>query len=306
MDDRIWKNLSIVLGIVCAVLLGTAGALMFIHKDGSSGPASSPDSSALSEGSQAPTDASACPSGSACQTPGGSQGPTGSPAPTPKLGPSAPATITFTGLALDAANDKSGTVRTFTFTSDGPGPVTYAVTKTSAGGSTKMCAKVDAGAFGCKVLALPNFLKGAADAEHNTWTVTLVGYGNSHPTVDVTFTWPAVTPKILLNHGRFQGSSSPNVAEALNGFSATFKPRVAGPLNVQASWTTITTDVEMSLSDVTTPPAVTVDHRQYSAVAYVNPAYNYNVDPTKTYLLKLSNTSADSQRPDLTAQITFP
>jgi hypothetical protein len=306
VDDRIWKNLSIVLGIVCAVLLGIAGALMVIHKDGSSGPASSPDSSAVSEGSQAPTDASACPSGSACQTPGGSQGPSGPPAPTPKLGPSSPATITFTGLALDAANDKSGTVRTFTFISDGPGPVTYAVTNTSAGGSTKMCAKVDAGAFGCKVLALPNFLKGAADADHNTWTVTLVGYGNSHPTVDVTFTWPAVTPKITLNHGRFQGSSSPNVAEALNGFSATFKPRAAGPLNVQASWTTITTDVEMSLSDVTTSPAVTVDHRQYSAVTYISPAYNYNVDPTKTYLLKLRDTSADSQRPDLTAQITFP
>ena len=304
MDDRIWKNLSIVLGIVCAVLLGTAGALMFIHKDGSSGPASSPDSSAISEGSQAPTDGSGNP---VSQTPGGpSQGPSGSPAPTPKLGPSAPATITFSGLALDAANDKSGTVRTFTFISDGPGPVTYAVTKTSAGGSTKMCAKVDAGDTGCKVLALPNFLKGAADAAHNTWTVTLVGYGNSHPTVDVTFTWPAVTPKITLNHGRFQGSSSPNVAEALNGFSATFKPRAAGPLNVQASWTTITTDVEMSLSDVTTSPAVTVDHRQYSAVTYISPAYNYNVDPTKTYLLKLRDTSADSQRPDLTAQITFP
>jgi len=304
VDDRIWKNLSIVLGIVCAVLLGIAGALMVVHKDGSSGSTSSPDASAISEGTQAPTDGSGNP---ASQTPGGpSQGPSGTPAPTPKLGPSAPATITFTGLALDAANDKSGTARTFTFISDGPGPVTYAVTKTSAGGSTKMCAKVDAGTFGCKVGGLPNFLKGAADAEHNTWTVTLVGYGNSHPTVDVTFTWPAVTPKITLNHGRFQGSSSPNVAEALNGFSATFKPRAAGPLNVQASWTTITTDVEMTLSDVTTPPAVTVDHRQYSAVAYVNPAYNYNVDPTKTYLLKLMNTSADSQRPDLTAQITFP
>jgi len=304
VDDRIWKNLSIVLGIVCAVLLGIAGALMVVHKDGSSGPTSSPDSSAISEGTQAPTDGSGNP---VSQPPGSPiPGPSGTLAPTPKLGPSAPATITFSGLALDAANDKSGTVRTFTFISDGPGPVTYAVTKTSAGGSTKMCAKVDAGDFGCKVLALPNFLKGAADAEHNTWTVTLVGYANSHPTVDVTFTWPAVTPKITLNHGLFQGSSSPNVAEALNGFSATFKPRAAGPLNVQASWTTITTNVEMSLSDVTTAPAVTVDHRQYSAVTYISPAYNYNVDPTKTYLLKLRNTSADSQRPDLTAQITFP
>ena len=303
MDDRIWKNLSIALGIVCAVLLGIAGALMVVHKDGSSGPTSSPDSSAISGGTQAPTDGSGNP---VSQTPGGSQGPSGSPAPTPKLGPSSPATITFTGLALDAANDKSGTVRTFTFVSQGAGPATASVTKTSKGGSTRMCFKVDSGAPACKIGALPNFLKGLADPGGNTWTVTVIGYGNSAPTVDITFTWPAITAKMTLNHGRFQGSSSPNVAEALNGFSATFKPRAAGPLNVQASWTTITTDVEMTLSDVTTPPAVAVDHRQYSAVAYVNPAYNYNVDPTKTYLLKLTNTSADSQRPDLTAQITFP
>lgn len=302
MDDRVWKNLSIVLGIVCAVLLGIAGALMVVHKDGSSSSTSSPDSSAISEGTQTPTDASGNPVG---QSPGTSQGPSGTSAPTPKLGPSSPATITFTGLALDAANDKSGSARTFTFISDGPGPVTYAVTKTSAGGSTKMCAKVDAGTFGCKVGGLPNFLKGAADAEHNTWTVTLVGYANSHPTVDVTFTWPAVTAKMTLNHGRLQGTG-PDVAEPLNGLSATFKPRAAGPLNVQASWTAITTDVEMSLSDVTTPPAVTVDHRGYSAVTYISPAYNYTVDPTKIYLLKLRNTSADSGRPDLTAQITFP
>ena len=303
MDDRIWKNLSIVLGIVAAVLLGIAGALMVIPKGGSLGPASSPDSSAVSQGSLGPTDASGNPVG---QSPGTIQGPSGTPAPTPNLGPSSPATITFTGLALDSANDKNGTARTFTFISDGVGPVTYAVTKTSAGGSTKLCAKVDAGGFGCKVGGLPNFLKGAADAAHNTWTVTVVGYGNSHPTVDITFTWPAVTPKITLNHGRFQGSSSPKVAEALNGFSANFKPRAAGPLSVQASWTTINADVAMTLSDVTTPPAVAVDNRQYSGVTFISPAYNYNVDPTKSYLLKLRNASADSQRPDLTAQITFP
>ena len=304
MDDRIWKNLSIVLGIVAAVLLGIAGALMVINNRGSSGATSGPGSSAISEGSQAPTDASGNPVG---QTPGGaSQGPHGSPAPTPKLGPSSPATVTFSGLALDAANDKNGTARTFTFVSDGVGPVTYAVTKTSAGGSTKLCAKVDAGGFGCKVGAMPNFLTGTSDATPNTWTVTIVGYANSHPTVDVTFTWSTSAPKITLNHGRFQGSSSPNVAEALNGFSASFKPRAAGPLNVQASWTTINADVDMSLSDVTTPPAVAVDNRHYSAVTYISPTYAYNVAPTKTYLLKLRNTSADSQRPDLTAQITFP
>ena len=303
MDDRIWKNLSILLGIVCAVLLGIAGALMVIRTGGPSGATPSPDSSAISEGSQAPTDSSGNP---ISQSPGASHGPSGSPAPTPKLGPSSPATITFTGLALDSANDKNGTARTFTFVSDSAGPATYAVTSTSAGGSTKMCAKVDTGAFGCKIGAKPNFLTGTSDATPNTWTVTVVGYGNSHPTVDVTFTWSTSAPKITLNHGRFQGSSTANVAEALNGFTASFKPRAAGPLNVQASWTTISADVEMSLAEVTTPPAVAVDNRQYSGVTYISPAYNYNVEPTKTYQLKLRNSSADSQRPDLTAQITFP
>ena len=42
------------------------------------------------------------------------------------------------------------------------------------------------------------------------------------------------------------------------------------------------------------------------AVTYINPAFSANVDATKTYVVKLRNTSADSQRPDLTAQVTFP
>jgi hypothetical protein len=62
----------------------------------------------------------------------------------------------------------------------------------------------------------------------------------------------------------------------------------------------------MALADMTTAPAVAVDNRQYTGVAFISPAYNYNVEPTKTYQLKLRNTSADSQRPDLTTQITFP
>jgi hypothetical protein len=298
VDDRVWKNISIALGVVCAILLGIAGALMVVHKGGTSGASPSPDASAISEGSPAPTDNSG-----ASLAPGTSQDPNATATPVATLGKSSPATVTFTGLALDAANDKAGTARTFTFTSDSKGPVTYAVTKTSAGGTTKLCAKVDTGAFACKVGATPNFLTGTSDATPNVWTVTLVGYGNSKPTVNVTFTWPAVTAKLTLNHLRFQGTGA---AEALNGFSATFKPRSAGPLNVQASWTTINADVEMSLADVTTPPEVAVDHRQYSAVNFVSPAYNYNVDPAKTYLLKLRNTTADQVRPDLTAQITFP
>jgi hypothetical protein len=235
-----------------------------------------------------------------------SPGAIATPAPTPTPGPASPATITFTGLALDAAKDTSGTIRTFTFTSDGAGPVTFAVTKTSAGGTTKMCAKVDAGAFACQVKATPSFLKGVADGPHNTWVVTRVGYGTSKPTVDVTFTWPASRPTIQLSHGRFQGSSTQGVSDTLNGFSATFQPRTGGAVDVQATWTDVTADASLTLFDATTPPNVTVDQRQYKGATYVNPAFTANVDATKTYLVELRDLSADSGRPDLTAQVSFP
>jgi serine/threonine protein kinase len=223
-------------------------------------------------------------------------------APVETPGQSAPATITFTGLGLDAANDSAGSTRTFTFTTDGAGPVTYAVAKTSSGGITKLCAKVDGGAFACKVDALPNFLKGTADTAHSTWTVTLRGNGNSAPTVDVTFTWPTVAPQITLSHGRFQGSPA-----GLNGFAATFRPRIAGTIEVQASWTSITTDVSATLYDATISPAVNVDQQQYNAATFLSPPYSSSVDPSKAYQIKVLRTSADSsERPDLTAQISFP
>jgi hypothetical protein len=302
LDDRTWKNISIVLGVVCALLFGAAGALMVIGNKG--GKAAAPQSSepTFISGDPTPTPSVGVTSPTVTSTPG----PGATPTPTGSVAAQgAPGTIAFTGLALDGEKDTTGNGRTFTFVSDGAGPVTFAVTK-SSGATTRMCAKVDGGAFACKVGVKPNFLQGIADGPHNTWTVVLYGYATAKPTVDVTFTWPAVSHKITLTHGRFQGSSTEGVAEALNGFTAQVKPPAAGAINVQASWTAITTDVEMSLSDVTTQPAVVLDTRPYPAATFITPAYNFNVDPTKTYLLKLRNTSADSQRPDLTAQITFP
>lgn len=306
MDDRIWKNISIVLGVACALLIGVAGALMIVgNKGGSSGATSAPQESGIAATSTGPANGSA-PSG-ALQ----SQGPNVTVGPTPTAGKPSPATITFNSLALDATTDSKGTARTFTFTSDGAGPVTYSVTRISAGGTARMCAKVDTSGYACQVGGagkLPNFPKGLADGPHNIWTVTLIGYGSSAPTVDVTFTWPTAGPKIMLSHGRFQGSTSTGVAEALNGFSATFKPRVGGTVNVQATWTVVTADASMTLLDATTPPSVTVDVRQYKGLTYINPAFTANVDPTKTYVVELRNASADnpSPRPDLTAQVSFP
>ncbi|MGA3030879.1 MAG: hypothetical protein ABSE58_09115 [Candidatus Limnocylindrales bacterium] len=300
MDDRVWKNVSIVLGVVCALLIGVAGALMILGHGTGSTPTAEPGATDV---------ASASGSGNNAGPSGGTSHASPTPAVTPTPGVPSPATITFNSLGLDAANDAKGTARTFTFISDGAGSVTFAVTKISAGGTAKLCIKVDTGAFACQVGGagkLPNFPKGKSDPGHNTWTATVVGYGNSKPTVDVTFTWPTASPKVTMSHGRFQGSSTSGVAESLNGFTATFKPRAPGAVNVQATWTLVTANATLTLMDATSAPSVTVDTRQYQGATYINPAFTANVDNTKTYMVELRNTSADSERPDLTAQITFP
>jgi hypothetical protein len=298
VDDRIWKNVSIGLGVICALLIGVAGALMILgHRGGSPTASDIPNASQIGEASATPATQTAGPSSSGISTA------SPSPSAVPVQNATA-ATIVFNGLTLDAENDKAGSARVFTFSSYGSDPLAFTVTKNSPGGSTRMCISVDGSRAACTVGGLPSNTKARGDAgAKNNWKVTLVGYGNSKPTIDVTFTWPTASPQIQLQHGRLQGGSSP---AGINGFTATFKPRTEGSLNVQASWTKVTADVNITLADVTTPPSVKVDQRQYQAITYVNPPYTYNVDSTKTYLLELRNISADSQRPDLTAQISFP
>jgi hypothetical protein len=300
VDDRIWRNISIGLGVICALLIGVAGVLMIVDKGGET--AAVPTSTPTTIATASPTAA----------------GPTATIAPTPVYtGPATPspapsqsaqfATVVFSGLMLDAANDKAGTIRTFVFESDGIGALNLSVTKTSAGGSTKMCAKVDTSAFACKIGSLPNFLKGFADTEKSNWTVTLQGYGNSKPTVDLALTWPTKAAKITISHLRFQGSSTKGIPEGLNGFTASFQPRGIGVVGLQASWTQVIVNAEVTLADATATPLVKVDQRDYTSATYVTPDYAFNVDSTKAYQLKLRNVQADSgERPDLTAQLSFP
>jgi hypothetical protein len=301
VDDRIWKNVSIGLGVICAILIGIAGALMIVGNRGGSSASTSASPSLIGAASATPGAETPGPSSSDCSGALCSIPPSPS-APSPQS--VKPATIVFNGLMLDAENDKAGAARVFTFTSYGDDLLDVAVTKTSPSASTRLCISVDGSKATCTVGSLPSFKKARGDAgTKNDWKVTVVGYGNSKPTVDLTLTWPTDSPKVTLSHGRLQGESS---NEGLNGFTATFQPRSEGALNVQASWTAVTANVDMTLADVTTPPSVKIDQRQYQAVTYVNPPYAYNVDSTKTYQLKLRNLSADSGHPDLTVQVAFP
>ena len=302
MDDRVWKNVSIALGVVCALLIGVAGALLLVgHKGGTADATPTPTTTNAGSG----------------QTPHGSPNSSPSSSGTPAVsGPVSAATIVFSNLALDSDKDPLKTVRTFTFTSDGTGNVTPKVTAISKGGFVKMCFAVHDGihkdvAANCHIGGLgtlPHF-SSAADATPDTWTITLIGYSTSKPTVTVSFTWPTSSPSINLNHARFQGNNGTSTAatDSLGGITATFQPRSAGTLNLQATWTLATTDASVTLIDTTVNPAATVGQHQYTGVDHITPAFTASVDPTKTYQIKLIRTGADStDRPDMTAQIAFP
>ncbi len=303
MDDKRWRNISLVLGAICVVLIIAASLLIFSGKGGSTAsPLSLPsDSAGASFGG-----ATASPSPSA-------SGPvataTQSAPPTPRATQSAPtATLTFNDMMLDASATSGARARTFTFTSDGYGPVGIQVTKSSpAGKQIKICAQVDSSVASCKTGVNPGFPKAFADATtpHSVWIVTLIGNGADTPTVDIRFSWPTATPKVTLSHGRLQGSTSQAVPDALNGFSATFQSRTSGQMGLQASWT-VSKDAHVTLADASVTPAVTVDEQSYSAVGFLAPAYAHAVDQGKAYRIMLRDTSADSTRADLTAQIEFP
>jgi len=302
VDDRIWRNISIGLGVICALLIGVAGALMVVGNRGetTAGPTATPTQVAVATGTESTTP-------TAAPTPTATPVYTGPATPTPAPSQSAPfATVVFNGLALDAANNKAGTLRTFVFQTDGIGPLNLSVTKTSAGGTTKMCAKVDTQAFACKVGSLPNFVKAFADTAHSTWTVTLQGYGNSKPTVDLSLTWPTNNAVVTISHLRFQGTGT-GISQGLNGFTATFQPRAGGTVGLKASWSQVTVNAEVTLIDATSTPTVKADQRDFASATYLTPDYSANVDSGRTYQLELRNTSPDTgDQPDLTAKLSFP
>lgn len=303
MDDRVWKNVSVALGVVCALLIGVAGALLIVgHKGGTAG--ATPTATTTDAGS-GPT---------ASQSPNGSSP---SSTKTPAVsGPVSAATIVFSNLALDSEKDPLKTSRTFTFTSDGTGNVVPKVTAISKGGFVKMCFAVHDGIHKdatatCLIGGtgkLPHF-SSAADATPDTWTVTLVGYSTSKPTVSVSFTWPTSSPSININHARFQGinGKATTASDAVGGITASFQPRSSGTLNVQATWTLATTNASVTLADTTVNPVATVTQHQYTGVDHITPAFTASVESSKTYQIKLVRTGADStDRPDMTAQIAFP
>jgi len=294
--DRRRRAAALALGILCALLIGCASS--------TATPTAKVSPSASHSASLTPT-------------------PTTKPTPTPTAKPTAKPTtakptakptagtipiarVTFNNMELDALGDPNHHSRTFTFQTDGKGPVSVEVVK-SKGGATRLCLSADGGTASCHYGKTPGFPLATATTAHSTWTVQVISAGNATtPIVDVAMSWPTYNPKITLTHGRLQGSTTTGVPDELNGFSVTFKPLGAGNLAVSAHWTTIITDIDVMLANVSSSPSVNLNEKQYKGVGKISPAYTHAVDQSKTYRFSLRNLDADNYRPDLTADISFP
>jgi hypothetical protein len=245
----------------------------------SSSPSTAPDSSATP--SQSPSLLPPSPSG---------------PRPT-----SPTATITFTSLMLDP-DLGSGSARTFSFTSDGPGTVSAQVVGSSPMNSTELCVTADEAPPQCDRGATPG-LTLASTGLHSHWTVSLVSGDKGSPTVDVQLSWPTDNPQITVNHAPFQGYPNP---DSLRTLSATFKARAAGKLSVDATWPSAAADTTLTVTDVSSAQPTAVDAVAYAGATSISPAYSRSVKGRRTYRIELFNGGPDGADPDLKATIAFP
>ena len=163
-----------------------------------------------------------------------------SPEPSPSSaspGPSAasgePATIVLSGLKLDAKDDPAGKDRSIGFRTDGMGDVTAQVTVLSPQGNVVMCLGVgqELGQPDCTPNASGALTAVAPDGGGDV-VLTLRGEGIEAPVVDVTITFPATTPAVIIAGARFDGTLYPDT----NGIAATITPRRNGDVTLAADW----------------------------------------------------------------------
>ena len=235
MNDRTLR--TVVTGLSGLLILVIAVTLLVVVGRNGSGSAST----------SAPPIALASPSEGATLTPTQTTPPSPSttpePSPTPATeaspsaapsgspGATAPATLTFVGLKLDADQDPGGEARVITFRSDGAGTVTAKLATTSPQGTTHMCLLVGTKEIGCNDIRSRTFT-GKTSQAHATWKVTLLGTDFDTPTVDLTVTFQAVAPSVRIEHARFDGTASPDS----NGIQARFSARAGGEARLVADW----------------------------------------------------------------------
>ena len=215
----------------------------------------------------------------------------GSPLPAPL------ATLTILQMKLDAKSDPGGQARTVVFRSDGPGTITAKLASTAPKGSTHMCLLVGTKQIRCQDLASGTFT-GKTSQAHAKWTVTLRGNATETPTVNLTVTFQAVAPSVVIQHARFDGTASSDT----NGIQARFSTRTAGNARLVANWGGHPFLYEIDLFD---------EGSGAGDATFPNQGPSTNVDQAFAvtpgdWRIVLQNVEAGFGTTDLTATISWP
>jgi len=221
-----WRRVAMVLAVVLALLIGFGAAVVLLPRGSTSG--ASPTPTLAAGGSPTPSAGGATQPPTETPTELPSATPSPSPSPTPI--PTYPAaTIQFVGLQLDSPAAAGGKARTIAFGSNGPGDIIVTAKVDTASSTASVCLRAGTQAPTCKNGSSTISFKGHASGATGSWTVTALGVATSAPSIDLTITWPAKTPKLTLSNFRFDGTGG---GDLVNGFTVVFTARGNGNLGV--------------------------------------------------------------------------
>jgi hypothetical protein len=296
MTNQQWKITAAVLGVVFAILAGSALAIALTPgSPAATGEPSLPASGiGLGSSSLEPSIASDSPLPSAEAS--RSESPSTSPSPTPK--PARKASLTFLGLKLDASDAPSSHNRTISFTSNGAGTVTVKLATRSAQGTTHLCVTGGSSVLGCRDWTNGTFTAQALTG-NVTWIVALKGEGVDTPIVDVTVSFPATKPSVKITHARFDGTSFPET----NGIAVRFAPRGAGAAKLVAKWGSHNFVYDVELSNATSG---TGDVSRPNQTPATSTTMAFDVTAKDTWRLEVHNAETGFGVTELTATISWP
>ncbi len=289
------QRVVLVLAFIFAVLLGILLATTLFSGNGGSSTSTLPPSSSLAASTPPSSGAPSSETPSSSEAPSASASPTASPTPSPTAPAIPAATIQFVQLKLDAATSAGGTTRTFSFTGQ-TGTVTVKL-KTESGGNTKACLLADGKQLGCRT-AVSGTLTGSTTKKTANYQVTLRGSGSATPVVDVTITFPAARPKVVVTNARFDGTAS----APYNGLQAVATPRADGYYHVTANWGGHPFLYEVDLIEQGGPGLKTVT----AATGSTNVSQGFAVTKTHPWMIVLKNSETGFGTTALTATYTWP
>jgi hypothetical protein len=109
--------------------------------------------------------------------------------------------------------------------------VSVALRVTSPTGAAAICFAGGGPSLDCRTTRTTTFAA-RADSTHRDFAMSLRGSGDAAPIIDLTLTFPASTPAIMIERARFDGTNDPN----LNGLQVIVHPRRGGDVTLDATW----------------------------------------------------------------------